>query len=506
MGISNGDSLNSRILELLEAGYSVDEISRKLRCGKSRIYKLIERKFIVSEKTEEDVENLKYAERLVSLGRYEEAVGILSRTNLYPHEQSILLKIPDNYLTPDLKLAKISYKLRTNAEPLKEIEKEIDTFTTHMLILGKLLYFYMAMIVQLSIWNLQGKLERTIGFYKSHRKRIKRLVNVVSLNILGAVLDASTMAGEKSVYREIMTFIRRRLKSGSYRPGYEVKLARKILFSGYMHIGDFRFYREIKPNYDDKVVYAYHLLGVGKYRELIRKDLRTYSPLMNFYITIAQAYAMVVEGFVESAQTIVENQYNSLKVITPHVELIYNMFMAFLSMYRNDEETANMYLSKIISQPSRSINHRIAYAIVSKRTDKLRNTPRENLLKYFMKGDYANVMKLYRKFNMHFPCVFYAVMLKKRSLKFQKYHEISKYVPYKVALKVYGKGKNRFVQIGSRKLVLGTSKTDRAFLELLYGKYVKFNTKLLNLLRRKFGDGLFVVENGVIKLNANVHT
>ncbi|GEM_PF-2558913 len=460
--------------------YSPQRIAQKLGVSLYRVYKVIKLFLDVPSQTEEDRKALRLAGELIEKGRVEDAARLIHMITLLPRDHAILMKIPDGLLEPSYRLSKIRYKMFNWGVPLEEIMEELEDFIGELRRKGLVLYYYQAHILKFSILNYNGRFEEVVDFYRKHRKRIMSLPYGIRINLIAPVVEASVSLSRKSLYVPLIRYLHERVKRDEFEVEWHRSITRQVYFSA-MHLLGIYDGLSLLTGDDSPLVRALYLLGAGRYEEVAYMGEMPSGKLYILHMIIIRNMARVMAGLEEEPIT---GEYEELLNTNPVSYISYLHYMALKEVRNGDREKAFSYLREILKESKEGILYRIYRAIVESNPDVLMSTPREVLLRYWMKQDVGRAVSYALRRSMIFPLHEYALFRPPSSIRAYRYDVLLPVLP-PPSFRVEG----NVVCVGSRRIRVGRSRVDRAFMKLLRSGAIsrlELDSRQVSALLRKY--------------------
>ncbi len=480
--ITRMDEVDERIKRYIERHphHSPSTIARKLGVSLYRVYKVIRHFLDVPSQTEEDRKALELVRYLMDEGRIRDAARLLHMITLLPSDHWILMRIPDELLEPSYRLSKIRYKMFNWGVPFREILEELEDYL-HTLRRKKLyLYYYQGHILKLSILNHYGRFQETVSFYRKHRKTIMSLPFGIRINLIAPVVEAAVSLSQRGVYGPLLRYLHELVIRDDFHAEWHRRVARQVYFSSLHLLGIYNRVSLLEDG-DNPLVRALHLLGSGRYEEVAYMGETSSGKLYALHLAIIRNMARVMVGLEEEE---IDEEYMELLKTNPMSRFHYLRYLALREARRDNRGGAMSYLRELLSISKEGILFRVYRAIVEEDYGVLRDTPREVLLRYWMKQDMGRAVSYARKYSMIFPLHEYVLLKPPSSIRAYRYDVLLPVLPPPV-FRVDGD----CVWVGSRKVKMGRSGVDDAFRRLLETGSVprlELDSRQLSALLRKY--------------------
>ncbi len=453
------DEEEKSIREFIERNpfFSPVEVASKLHVSLYKVYKVIKRLLDVPEQTEDDRRAIELARELIERGMVKDAAHLLSMVTLIPQDHGILMKIPDEYLPPQYMLSKFGYRLVNWGGDRGNLEEELRGYLEELKRKGLTLYYYQGQILWLSFLNMQSRFDEVVDFYRKHRRKIFRLPYGIRINLIAPIVEASVNLSSRNIYSYLLKYLEERIKADSFESGWHKAITRQVFFSALNHLGIFNRIHLLSEN-DNPAILALHYLGSGSYEKVIRVDASQSNRLYRFYVLLLRNIARLMLGWDEEPLSDFSDIIDSSPVLRSYVY----RYRILKFAREGDLEKAYGAMEEVISLMKEGIIRRIYKSLLENDVSLLRSSPREVLLKYWFRQDIGRAVSYAGKFNMVFPIQEYALLKPPSSIRAYHYEVLKPVLPAPVA---YWRG-NR-IEIGSRKITLGRSSVDNAFIKLV---------------------------------------
>ncbi len=438
--------------------YPPQRIAEKLGVSLYRVYKVIKRFLDVPSQTDEDRKALELAKELLDMGRVEDAARLIHMITLLPKDHSILMRIPDEMLEPSYRFSKIRYKMFNWGVPFDEILEELDEFLTRLRRKKLLLYYYQGHILKLSLLNYSSRFQEVIDFYRKHRRKIMSLPYGIRINLIAPVVEASVSVADRGVYAPLIKYLHERVSRDDFEAEWHRAVTRQVYFSALHLLGIYDKVSMLEKS-DNALVRALHLLGAGRYEEVAYMGEAPSGKLYGFYMAIVKNMARIMASLEEEP---IDEEYLELLETNPVSKVHYHRYLALREIRNGSRDGAMSHVEEILRHSREGVLSRVYRAILEGRTDNLRDTPREILLRYWMRQDIGRAVSYSLKYNMLFPLHEYVLFLPPSSIRAYRYDVLLPFLPVP-RFRVQG----GFVYVGSRKIRMGNSSVDNLFRELL---------------------------------------
>ena len=460
--------------------HSPSTIARKLGVSLYRVYKVIRHFLDVPPQTEEDRKALELVRYLLDEGRVEDAARLLHMITLLPSDHWILMRIPDELLEPSYRLSKIRYKMFNWGVPFNEILEELEEYL-HALRRKKLyLYYYQGHILKLSILNHYGRFHETVSFYRRYRKTIMGLPFGIRINLIAPVVEAAVSLSLRGVYGPLVRYLHELVVKDDFHAEWHRQVTRQVYFSSLHLLGIYDRVSLLEDG-DNPLVRALHLLGSGRYEEVAYMGGTSSGKLYALYLSIIRNVARIMVGLEEEP---IDEEYMKLLETNPVSRFHYLRYLALREARKGNRNGAMSYLRELLSGSKEGILFRVYRAIVEGDYGVLRDTPREVLLRYWMKQDMGRAVSYARRYSMIFPLHEYVLLRPPSSIRAYRYDVLLPVLP-PPSFRVDGD----CVWIGSRKIKMGRSMVDDAFRKLLKSgsmSRLELDSRTLSALLRKY--------------------
>jgi len=476
------DEEESKIKRFIERypHYPPQKIARKLGVSLYKVYKVIKKFLDVPSQTEEDRKALELAKELLDKGRVEDAARLIHMITLLPKDHFILMKIPDDLLEPSYRLSKIRYKMFNWGIPFDEILRELEEFLSHLRKKGLLLYYYQGHILKFSILNYSGRFREVIDFYRKHRKKIMALPYGIRINLIAPVVEAAVSIADRGVYGPLMRFLYDRVKKDEFEAEWHRRITRQVYFSVLHLLGIYNRITMLDES-DSPLVRALHLLGAGRYGDVAYMGETPSGKLYAFHMILLRNIARVMANLDEEP---VDEEYLEVLQTNPLSKVYYHRYLALREIRNGNRDGAISHIEEILRNSREGVLSRVYRAILEGSSSSLRDTPREILLKYWLRQDIGRAVSYARKYGMVFPIHEYALFIPPSSIRAYRY-DILLPVLAPPRFRVDGD----FIQVGSRKIRMGRSSVDRIFRKLLKNGSVprmNLDSRTVNALVKKY--------------------
>jgi len=460
--------------------YSPQRVAEKLGVSLYKVYKVIKKFLDVSAQTDEDRKALQLAKELLDMGRVEDAARLIHMITLLPKDHSILMRIPDNLLEPSYRLSKIRYKMFNWDVPFDEILKELEEYLDYLLKKKLFLYYYQGHILKFSILNYNGRFREVVEFYKKHRKKIMALPYGIRINLIAPIVEAAVSISKRGVYSPLIKYLYERVRKDDFDVEWHRRVTRQTYFSVLHLLGIYnRVY--MLDERDNPLVRALHLLGAGRYEEVAYMGEIPSGKLYAFHMILFKNIARIMVNMEEEP---IDEEYMGILYTNPVSRINYHRYLALKEVRRGNTDGARVHLREIIRNSREGVFSRVYRALLNGDYKSLKETPREILLKYWMKQDIGRAVSYALKFGMVFPLHEYALFLPPASIRAYKY-DILLPVLSPPRFRVEGE----FVYVGSRRIRMGRSAVDKVFKDLLnHGKIPRMNldSRIVASLLKKY--------------------
>lgn len=472
------------------------KVASRLNVSLYKVYKVIKRLLDVPQQTEEDRRGLALAEELINRGEVARAARLITMITLMPQDHRILMKIPDELLPPSYVLSKFRYRLVNWGSNLGQLERELLDYLERLKEEGLLLYYYQGQILRLSILNMEAMFEEVLEFYRKHRKKIFRLPYGIRINLIAPIVEASVNLSHRGIYSHLLRYLEDRIKGDNFENGWHRSITRQVFFSALNHLGMFDRIHLLEES-DNPVVRALYYLGAGLYEKVIRIEPSTDNRLYRFYLFLLKNMARLMLGWEEEPLS----DFTDLMEFSPINRAYVSRYKILKYAREGNRDGAYREMEEVVSIMKEGIMRRVYTAILREDVSFLRSSPREVLLRYWLNRDVGRAVSYAGRFNMIFSLHEYAILKPPSSIRAYRYRVLRPVLPRPI-----GYWRDRWIEVGSRRIKLGRSAVDRAFLELLERGMLDRRSLPYNVLyglRKKFFP-LVEVSGEVVRLYGKV--
>jgi len=454
------DEEEERIKRFLERHphYSPQAVARRLGVSLYRVYKVIKKFLDVPSQTQEDRKALELAKELLDRGRVEEAARLIHMITLLPKDHAILMRIPDEMLEPSYRLSKIRFKMFNWGVPFDEIMKELEDFLDHLRRKKLLLYYYQGHILKFSILNYNGKFREVVEFFRKHRKKIMALPYGIRINLIAPVVEAAVSLSLRRVYGPLIKYLYERVVRDEFDAEWHRRVTRQVYFSALHLLGIYNRISMLEKG-DNPLVRAVHLLGAGRYEDVAYMSDSPPGKLYVFHMATVKNIARIMAGLEEEP---IDEEFMEILNTNPVSRVYYHRYLALREMRNGNRDGAMEHIREILRNSREGVVSRVYRALVEGNIGILKDTPREVLLKYWMRQDIGRSVSYARRYGMIFPLHEYALFRPPSSIRAYRYDILLPVLP-PPRFRVDG----NYVFVGSKRIRMGRSAVDNIFRRLL---------------------------------------
>ncbi len=388
---------------------SVEERASRLGISKgyvSRMYGLV----FFSDRSEGEEW---MAEYLVRVGLYDLSAGLLRILPFSYRTYSLISSLPEEYLTPHLRILKLYGDVRFNPSGYGRdyYDRAFRSLMERLRRDGYHLSYYHALYTYMNVLMLQSRWRDAYDLALSVERDPILLPPPLSLNLYALIGKLAITLGYSEKFRELLSRLRHKLRKKKTFVHLRKKVVLDLIIADGKYSQATRYSLRDVHEPDATLFRCILLLQTGRFREVIREDVSHVEvPLYRFYTSVLKGYARLVLGYVSNALNDVGKSYRKVEGFGA-AESLYCQFMAFYEARTDRYERSEGYLRRIVEiSGGYGVMGRVSRALINRNTSFLSDFSRENLLRLVMDGRTGDALDMARRYGMLFDLIYLSTL------------------------------------------------------------------------------------------------
>ena len=439
----------------------------------------------------------------------EDRIDYLNRNwKAIPYEcYHILDGLPLESLVPIHRFQKLLFQIQVRADEPENTLQSIEVLKEEYAKSGLLYSLYQIITLQLLLYNLMGKKEETIQFYRNHESVIEKLPRHISREYFTLVLNAALHLNERKLADKILGKLEKYLNS---KKGRYDKVVREYVVDAFIVQGDYRkalMYAEGNP------MKEYRLLRfMGKYSLMTEMELPEPPTFIEkFFLTLDRAYALIFTGNPGKALLTLLPVYSRLEDKYRAAMRNFHIFMAAYNAVLENPMGKNKHLRRAL-EFSEGYILTLVNAFLNGKVDGNLWSRDLRIVKDWLDGRVQRAVDRARKYGGLWILHMVALFHPKPFSRLYRYRELEPVLNLMkmplLRLNIFSS--SPILYFRGRRIPLGNSKVSRTLIKLVMeGGQMdasRIDSRVVGDINRFLGIRILKKEDGIYKLNARLRS
>ncbi len=397
-----------------------------------------------------------------------------------------------------LRFLNLYYRALNNDDVLDELENLLN----NLKIRGMNFTYLKALFVKLDLIAMRKNYKEVIKVIES----LTRLDNLISISLKARyyMLYISVL-GRSDEFKKGFEAIGKLENVYVKLPDYEKDEAIGAICSYYYSFGNIRKAYEFSSK--DSISHVFALYGLGKYKDIINYKFNFNDPHLNYLYTYNKSFSYL---FLNKPQLAIETMISIYDIKNIKFESYLEYYYSFMIAYH--KYFGNAVYLKFFEELKNRLDDKIdrhLYAIISGDTSKLKNTPKDKIIKYYIEGKLYNALYFARKYGLINTLNLLFLFHPKSLIRIKKYKEFKGFINFAIRpkIKLYLLRKRPFFVYKNKKFYLRDRGNSIELIKLLVNSRIgiwHFTKDEIKYMKYKIKLPIEQVGNEIV-LNADVY-
>jgi len=444
---------------------NIDEIALETNLNKIFIYRTLKKYGIITFK-QPSKKILEIIEFLINEKNYNELKKLLTFQFLIPY------KVFKNLETDDLELKfyKLGYDIYHSQKSSDELLSEIESYLNELKSQNKIFTFYKALILKIDVLILKKCFDEIIEIYNEN------IEHLISLSLRVMFYRAFSNAYSfKEDFKKAFYFIKKIKKVHKKLKKSEKIENLKFFIALLYNYGNFKLCYKLSRKYHLKLFELMSAYSMGNYEDVINENVNLESKFEKFIISYIKSMSLLMSFQFDKAIKIISDAYKELEF--QNFEDFIEYYYIFLTIYNKllENENYKLYFQEMKNILNDKMDKHF-YAIVSGDISNLDKSPKDMVIKYWIKGYLHKAINVSQRYGIITILYILNIFHPKSFSKLKRYRifELFNKFSKKEKIKVFLLRKKPYFVFRNKKHYLKDKGLSVALIKLFCNKYLNF--------------------------------